>query len=321
MSTWQHSTATDGVTTTTDERHAPFQFSLNLHENTSADVQSAYQIQNLPGEQQRRAVIDRSGKGELSVLAELQHVIHGSLTPTGPKASLIVIDFRFTGSNLQKRRFRSVTIEINFAHGTTTPLGTSPDPEIIAISPDGEFYWNHTTAVGTVHIGVSLAAGVAGPNADGDSQRPEQTSGYKALWAKTRPSTVEGQATLFGAKRIVNRKSGPWNAGKWVLRENRQRKCGIPSRMSTAIIVKPPSQDGKGEFSAMVKVFAEVDVYYSVESAIKRMTGSCIVDPIHFHQDLEQVGPNVDGLQADNLSKAIEDGILQSLGRVPSMTE
>ncbi|KAI5792575.1 hypothetical protein DFH27DRAFT_569497 [Peziza echinospora] len=295
-------------------------FSIILKETDAANIdeaesQGAYHTQNLEGEIQRRTVIDQTSKGELSILAELTHVIHGSLTPGGPKASLIVFDFRFTGSQLQGRRFRSVAIEISFAHGSKSPLGsTQTDPEVVAISPDGDFQWDHSSIEGKTQKGLTV-------NLLGSGSNPSQ-SGISTSWAKTTPKTKEGEATLFGATRIFGRSKGLKNSGKWLLRENRLRESGVPCKISTAILVRPQPNvvSEQGSFRAIVKVFAEVDKAYSVENVFKRMTGSSVIDPIFFQQDLKQVGPAVAGLQADNLAKAREDGILERLGCVPAIT-
>lgn len=60
-----------------------------------------------------------------------------SYTPGGPRAMLVIFEFRFLGSVSYGRRFRSVVITIYFAFGKRS--GDILDPMAVAIILDGHF--------------------------------------------------------------------------------------------------------------------------------------------------------------------------------------
>lgn len=294
------------------------QFSIELHPESHLDAEAGYRLKNQPGELQRPNVIDRT-RGELSIVSDLTHVVHGTLTPGGAPATLMAFAFHLHGSQIQGRRFKEVITEIRFAHGKGPgrPEETIFDPEVLQISPDGEFWWDHTSAAGENKKGVTLSTGgLGGPMLAAAGFAPELAGN----WETTTQTTHEGQATMYGVRKITGRNMGSKNTARWVLRENKLRQSGVPSKVTTAILVKPHPKS-RGVFRAVVEVDAQVNVMYTIGDVVKRMTGRSVVDPVVFKHGLEPVGPVVEGLDVKNLGNVGEKGILKRLGSVKLSTE
>ena len=290
------------------------QFSIEMHTTAHVDSESGYRLQNEPNELQRPNVIDRT-RGELSIVSDLTHVVHGTITPGGPPATLMAFTFHFNGSQIQGRRFKDVTINIGFAHGNSpkTTVGSSLfDPEVLQVSPDGEFCWDHTSVTGESMKGVTLSTGgLGGPMLAAVGFAPE----LAVNWETITPTTHEGQTTMYGVRKIMGRNTGSKNSGRWVMHENKLRRSGVPSKVTTAILVKPHPRSG-GVFRAVVEVDAQVNVAYKIGEVAKRMVGKSVVDPVVFKHGLEPVGPVIKGLDVTNLGNVGEKGILKQLGFV-----
>lgn len=301
-------TEAQDVQTATPQLH---QFSIELHTTANVDSHTQYRLQNQPGELQRPNVIDRT-QGELSIISDLTHVVHGTLTPGGAPATLMAFTFHFNGSQIQGHRIKEVTIDIGFAHGNTAVGSTLYDPEVLQISPDGEFRWGHSSVIGEETKGVTLSTGgLGGPMLAAVGFAPE----LDASWEATTPTINEGQTTMYGSRKIMGRNRGSKNSGRWVLRENKLRKNGVPSKVTTAILVRPHPQS-RGMFRAAVSVDANVNVVYAVGEVVKRMVGKNVVDPVVFKHGLEPRGPAIEGLDVTNLANVGEKGILKRLGSV-----
>jgi len=304
-------TDAEDVQTATAKVH---QFSIEMHTTAPVDSESGYRLKNEPNELQRPNVIDRT-RGELSLVSDLTHVVHGTLTPGGAPATLMAFTFNFNGSQIQGRRFKDVIINIGFAHGNSpkTTVGSSPfDPEVLQISPDGEFCWNHTSVTGETMKGITLSTGgLGGPMLAAMGFAPE----LAVNWESITPTTHEGQATMYGARKVMGRNTGSKNSGRWIVRENKLRRSGVPAQVTTAILVKPHPRSG-GVFRAVVEVDAQVNVAFKIDEVAKRMVGKSIVDPVVFKHGLGPVGPVIKGLDVTNLGSVGEKGILKRLGFV-----
>ncbi|PKX89476.1 uncharacterized protein P174DRAFT_507741 [Aspergillus novofumigatus IBT 16806] len=98
---------------------------------------AGYHTRNEPGERQRQNIIDDLCSGFL-LQATLQGAVHGTLTPGGDPATLLVMQFYFQG-HTAKRRFRTAEIKIRFAD-QESPLYA--DPEVMGLWPQGDFSFN-----------------------------------------------------------------------------------------------------------------------------------------------------------------------------------
>lgn len=286
---------------------APFVFDVDLYHVGSVEEQSGYHQLNEPGEMQRQHILYRENSRELSLQGELISVVHGSYDSEGEPATLCVFQFRFSGSEIGKRRFRSAMIEISFGYKNT--VGTTMDPEIVMIAPDGDHVLDHAVQ----EVENTFSGHVRG------NITPFAMGGLNigVGWERRAPSRKEGQVTLFGIRKTVGRNYGKRNAVKWVIKENNIRAAGIPSLISVAVLLKPTDEE---DFQANVTLDVEVDMVSNVTTKLRRLLGKSPVDPIYFSQKREPMGPVIPGLDVDNLKASAEvlRGLGNVKGRIPS---
>jgi len=271
-------------------------FDVELVESAGIGDDNSYRLQNGPGENQRQHIVQQGRPKDVMFHGDLFAVVHGTLTPGGDDATLIIIQFTFVGSEGFGRRFRKVIVKIRFANGENDPHGGVLDPEVRAIAPDGELQMGPasieevSTAV-SAGVSVSLAEGMGGLH-----------SGFE--WSKSTTNT--SRVTVFGGKRIEGRKHGNQNTVLWKLQEDKIGQTGVPNSLRAAVLVVPKSQDG---FRAIVDVDVNVDALYAVASKVRRLTGQSVVDPVHFSSERVDFGPKLVGVDADNLDACNLAGI------------
>lgn len=231
----------------------------------TGDEGSNYRCENYNDELQRKHIAQRMDS-DLMVQSDLFSVVHGTLTPDGEAATLIVMDFRFFGSQPGGRRFRKAVIEVGFSqHGT--PMGRMDDPVVLQIAPYEAFAMDpaitqHETTLSATTNADAGPAGLA-------------TIGIGAGYEKKTTLDKKAYTTLYGTKWIAKRSSGEANTAKWMIWENEIAKNGIPTGLRTAILVKPKSDK---KFSAHVKITADVDLRHK----IRQVLGETKVDPVFF---------------------------------------
>jgi hypothetical protein len=186
-----------------------------------------------------------------------------------------------------------VTLLVQFDRGKDSV--DIEDPVVVEIAPDGEFVMDPSVEQRetTISANISASNGI-GPATIGIG------AGYE------RRSTIEREkcATLEGESRIEGRTSGLQNAAKWILRENSQKKDGIPGSLRTAILIKPETA---GQFEARITVKAKVDWTYP----IKQLFGNRVIDPVYFgdEEKRQSMGAEIRGLDIENMSACNLDGI------------
>lgn len=275
-------------------------FSVDLYP-TGDD--GAFRLENTLDEMQRRHVMQDGS--ELTVYADLYNVTHGTRSPQGDAATLIVMDFRFTGSDQNKRRFREATIMVKFELADQTSDDES-GPEVLKIAPHGTFFNNQSTQDEEVKVSTNAtASGGGGP----------VNLGIGAGWEKTKHIAKEDRMVLSGNPRIEGRRSGSYNAARWKLRENKLKQQGLPTFFRTAILISPRST---GKFKAIVTVHTEVNLTYSLQQSIKKFAGGRVVDPVYFDVETKRksLGPKLDSVDPKSLElcdleqlKVVEDGV------------
>lgn len=263
----------------------------------------AFRLENTLDEMQRRHVMQDGS--ELTVYADLYNVTHGRRSPQGDAATLIVMDFRFTGSDSNKRRFREATIMVKFELADQG-MDDESGPEVLKIAPHGTFFRNQSTQEEQIKANVNAtASGGGGP----------VNLGIGAGWEKTKTITKEDRMALSGNPRIEGRRSGSYNAARWKLRENKLKQQGLPSFFRTAILISPRST---GKFKAIITVQTEVSLIYSLQQSIKKFAGGRVVDPVYFDVEAKRkaLGPKLDSVEPENMEicdleqlKVVEDGI------------
>ncbi len=196
----------------------------------------------------------------LSVKASLDAALHGTLTPDGDPASLILLTFNFSASNV--RRFEGAEVSLTFAGaaserdvvfgGTDAKIG--PDPECMAIEPEGRFSICPTVTDVSTENSWNLSAQGGPPTGGGSLQA--------GLGGKRNESYQEGnEITVTGKIRQVGRDDGPDNTAIWALGENEKSKKGIPDTLRAAVLLKreKPVAGHSGRFQATIKIEAWVD--------------------------------------------------------------
>jgi len=276
------------------------QFAIDLYPIADVGEETQYRLRNTPGEIQRPTVLEKSHK-DLSVQGDLISVVHGFYDEEGEAATLVVFQFRFLGSQIQRRRFRSAKIIISFGNGTS--LGDILDPEVVCIAPDGEFIIDAASREVESAISGNLSATLGPFGAVG--------FGVGLGWERRTTTRKAGQSTLFGCRKTVERDYGKKNAAVWTLKENKITGGGIPSFISTAILLKPQTAE---DFQAIVTVDASADPLFSASTMARRLFGQLTVDPIHFSQMRAVMGPAIPNLDKNNLAAATK--LLHELGSV-----
>ncbi|KAI9765231.1 MAG: hypothetical protein M1840_007723 [Geoglossum simile] len=265
----------------------PSTFTINLFH--TGDEGAAFRLQRKPGEIQHAHLIQE--ESELSVKADLFSVLHGTRSPGGDAASLIVIDFLFTGSDSRRRRFREATIDVQFALENDKP-GRGLEPVVDKIAPFGAFRMSPSTRVTSTTLSANATiSGSGGPVA----------LGIGGGWQETHSLNEEGWATMSGYLRIEGRIDGSCNAARWKLRENEQQKHGIPSSLRIAILLLPKSTQ---RFRAFVSIDTSVNILSATQQRIKRFLGGGLVDPIYFDEEgrRKPFGPQPVNVDINNLS-------------------
>lgn len=205
----------------------PSSFVIDLLQTGDVSPRPVIRIQNIPGEFQRRHMIDRGS--EFTVQGDLLKVIHGHFYPGGDSATLVVAEFRFLSSE-NSRQFREATIEFLFADSFDSESDGSRDPEVVRIAPIGKNSMNPTQEKWTTKR-TTNASGEAG---GGDYGK----LGGNISWEISKSFEKEYQASVNGVVRIEGRNYGAKNQARWDLLENASRGDGIPSLLRSVILLK-----------------------------------------------------------------------------------
>ncbi|KAL4960197.1 uncharacterized protein BDV14DRAFT_148270 [Aspergillus stella-maris] len=234
---------------------------------------AGYHTRNEPGERQRENIIDDLCSGFL-LQATLQGTVHGTLTPGGDPATLLVMQFLFQG-HTAKRRFRTAEIKIKFAD-QKCPL--DDDPEIIDLWPQGNFTFNPS------EVDVNDSKGGSATVSGGIPGASLELTGN---WARSTGKKRNHAASLRGARRIEGRDWGKQNVVRITLEENGDQKEGIIPAISTAVLLK--RKDADACFTAQVEVQAQADIRYATAMRIRDVSGkSPVTDPVVFDPTCQQ---------------------------------
>jgi hypothetical protein len=284
------------------------QFEIPLF--AEGDHGASFRLRNKPGEIQRGHIIQQGS--DLIVQGDLFSVVHGFSAPGGDPATLLVIDFRFTGSLTRSTRFKAAKIEIKF-----TSQGESPDEEPVVrkIAPHGTFCLDSSTE--TVSTTLSV-------NASGQAGTGPATLGMGASWERAKTGTRQASCTLTGILWIDGNEGHP-NTGRWQMSENPMEKQGIPSLLRAAILVTQCLPSG---FQALISVHTEVNLAYAMHEQMRRFTGGRvvdIVDPVIFDSGPKRqpagaqlAGVDSEHLEACDLEQLVKVQHRQTRDTIPS---
>ncbi|KAE8448024.1 hypothetical protein EG329_009947 [Mollisiaceae sp. DMI_Dod_QoI] len=266
---------------------------------TEGDGFDSYKTTN-PSSQISRPLIANYKKSQaLRFRASLVGVIHGTLSTGGAPASLIVTEFRFESGDAA-RRFKSATIEYIFLSEDET--SDKLRPEICRIAPSGAF------SIDPLDTSAPTAVtSVESPSSPGPPPRMARRESIDSMatikhaprvhWKLNETQDAREHATLTGLTRTREDYGGK-NIATWVLRENRSTMSGIPTVLQTAVLLKRRNND---DFMATLNIQAEVDLKYSMSTALKNVAGLVPRNnPIYFKVDQPLMG-NLGGIDKDRL--------------------
>ncbi|KAF4210304.1 hypothetical protein CNMCM6805_009612 [Aspergillus fumigatiaffinis] len=267
---------------------------------------AGYHTKNEPGERQRQNIIDDLCSGFL-LQATLQGAVHGTLTPGGDPATLLVMQFYFQG-HTAKRRFRTAEIKIIFAD-QKSPLYA--DPEVMGLWPQGDFSFNPSEVDVNDSKGGSAAI-TGGP--------PGVQLALSGSWTRNKDRKGNYRASLKGARRIEGRDWGKQNVVRIILEENGDQKEGIIPSISTAILLKRKAADAC--FTAQVEVQAQSDIRYATAMRIRDLSGNSPVnDPVVFDPNCQPTmavkdASNLEGEKLESFVTAISTTVLPTIKNV-----
>jgi hypothetical protein len=234
-----------------------YEFDIDLF--PGGDEDSGYHMQNLPGEVQREYLIQR-GSGRM-VKGRLVDVIHGHLATGGEPATLIVATFKFLGT--KSERFRYAKITWSFAYDDPND---NDCPQVAKISLDDQFVMNQTTVNESTELSATAALQAGAPVA---------TANISSGWKRTQSVESSDQISLYGSTTFSRRGLKGPDGAKWILEENKSQKSGIPSSLTTAVLLK--RKDKIFEGTVQVKVSAGFDEVMANYFGMKPK-----VDPVKF---------------------------------------
>lgn len=227
---------------------------------------SAFRIKNAPGgEVHRGGVVEQSVSG-LVLQGNLKEVIHGTLTPHGPPATLIIIEFGFhkTHRSSSIRRFHEVVIKLKF-FDPSDPEGGN-DPTVLKIAPDGKHGFNRTVSHKEVRhkARVGIQSGVESGNLvtlGAGFERETRSARETTHWTTISGLIMHDQYRLWGGKNIA----------LWCASENQNERSGVPTLIRVAVLLQ--RKKAEGQFLMETDINAKVDILYQTEVNFQKLFG------------------------------------------------
>ncbi|KAI1146777.1 hypothetical protein F4825DRAFT_466260 [Nemania diffusa] len=234
----------------------------------------------------------------MSYQAELLVVSHGTITPGGDHAVLLVVDFHFATLLSEGRRFKQVDVtmgflpkdeSLNYGRGNHEHA-----PWVAQMAPEGRFSMDDAQEDSETVVGGN-------PTISADSSLA--AIGIGGQYQQTTADDNTNCAILDSQRWIHNRSSGYLNAAKWRLVENKTSKNGVPPHLRAAILVQIPKRCGS--FIAGITVNAKV---HTPHANGRSVTSSDFITPVYF--DLKDgkwvnFGPYLADVSSDNLTKSL----------------
>jgi hypothetical protein len=246
---------------------AEFRFDLQPEGNADSTYHT---LDAFPGQVERANVYDYGSA--LNMQMNLVDVIHGTMSPEGLPATLVIADFQFI-SHEKSRRLPRANNEFRFRD--LDPNDANP-PEVFAIAPQGSFSMNQTEKTqelkraAKADVGAAFVANV--------------TTGLE--WSLTETQTKYSAARLTGIMTMKDRKREPRNVAKWSLEENERDEKGIPSLLRAAILLRRRTYE---RFLASIALETKIDwkTHYNLETR----KGGGDIDPVTFDPSRTRTTP------------------------------
>ncbi|KAK6360672.1 hypothetical protein TWF730_006806 [Orbilia blumenaviensis] len=265
---------------------------LNIVLVPTGDKGSSFRTRNPEGSDYRSNLIDNGES--LVTQANIRHVAHGTLQPSGIRrlSSLLVFEFRFLNfARREHRRFKSATITVRFED---VGKNQSLDPVVYRIAPQDSHFLNPTTRVRDIsqYFGGGISGGV---------NFASLNLGCEVGLQETKTSNHAVRVT--GAKRITERVNGAENTAIWSIHENTHTKDGIPNFLRTSVLLKRKTN---AKFRAFITIETTVDFATDVRRLVG-LEGTDPVDPFALDpnfehpEDLEALEIELDSMEAVDL--------------------
>ncbi|KAF3942303.1 hypothetical protein ABW19_dt0205612 [Dactylella cylindrospora] len=221
---------------------------------------------------QRPEVLDSECIG-LKISGSLYRVVHGidNYDNQNKPASLIVMGFRFNGTT-QKRRLRSVTIDVSFQGEKPDRRGGYFDPEVVTFWPEKKESLEDTEVdiEKSKSFGGNISVGFYGA-----SVGIEGSTGIGRAFKTTARATVEVAKGLG-----EGRTGGSDNMVSITINENWETMGGLPD-IRVPILLNRKNNDDK--FIATISIKGDGGFKYNTASSIKRIVGKSPVNhPVVF---------------------------------------
>ncbi|KAI0440207.1 hypothetical protein F4803DRAFT_528227 [Xylaria telfairii] len=200
------------------------QFVVVMEEDSGGDAELKFKVQAKPNknEEQQKALIDAEISGKMVVLADMEIVVHGTMS-NGTPATLIVMSFAFLPGRNGKR-FKSAEIKMTFTRGHSS----RSSPNVEKISP--EYSWG----VNATKVKVDMNQQLTG-NLQAGVGPVTATVGYQGQLTKSYDATK--CARVEGARRTLGRDRSSKNSATWKVYENPTTCDGIPTLLKTVILL------------------------------------------------------------------------------------
>ncbi|KAL9121476.1 MAG: hypothetical protein Q9187_001967 [Circinaria calcarea] len=212
-----------------------------------------FHFQNDPDDPyQRGTIIQR--KGRVNIGCDHKDIVHGYLSEDDDAdlCTLIIVQFRFDPNSIATR-IKEAHAVFKFA---AMEMG-KPDPEVIAMYPEGSFFVEATTQHEQVVKGAeaNFGGGAAGAQVGGSLKLEKIVDRERMDFTRVRGSID------------VLRGYGKKNAVSWDLFENPTAQTGIVTSLQGAIMLKRRSMD---PFKASISLQATADTISRISAVFKK---------------------------------------------------
>ena len=228
------------------------------------------------------AVLQSRHREATIVRANIISITHGTMSPGGDPATLLVFEFCFSMQRSGRLTGYSITISFEDSGGDVDLR-----PKVYRIAPKGVFALNKTQVIRDIKESGNVQAKV-------DSSSFGAGSDY--AWEMGETKGKEHFARLVGLTKII-KGVGMDDAAEWSLEEDNAlaKKEGVPAFLRTAVLLR---RKADVPFSLLIKIWSEVDF----KTSLHAFSGRKKVDKM----DPIQVDPGVNPKQLRVTSLGLE---------------
>lgn len=269
----------DNMSTTASDTD-PFAFApVQLY--TDKERRDTHQL-NEDDEIQRPDVVDDLCR-DLMLQARIDRIVHGYEHEGGSPATLVVFGFRFHGLD-KERRFKRAIVTILFQDEKKR---NKHDPVVTALWPNGDFTLGEQTVIqveerSEKEVNAEITGGIVAQGGTKAALTWERTHAF----SKSDKSTLTGSIVLDTNVRY----SGPKNAVRLTITENRAAGSGVVTDFRAAVLLTRKNDDDI--FVATVKMKAKGNFSYNFFRGIRDLSGlSPPNDPVRFQPGVQYLRP------------------------------